>query len=545
MKTSLSKLAQAIVWAATITIPTVLFPAQPASATVVTQCDALGLSEAIKNIPIGGTINFDCPANTTINLDSEIVLTKAITLDGSGMTNLSISGQNRNRIFRTTKNLTLKNLTLTEGRVLNRVSNYSCEGGAIHISLGKLVLEDVMLKNNFAPRGGGVCGNWKAKVEISSSTFVNNTGHQGGAIFTNTSDLSIDTSEFMRNATQPGQNLLGTGGAIFTFTDLDKTTPITISNSRFDGNKSYHEGGAIFIGQNNGSNFSLSNSTLVNNEALLNTKTGIGSGGAIKLSHSGSQSLTTIANVVFANNAADQEAGALWAGGVKANLNLNLTQVTFYSNKSGRIPDPQLNETAGGGLLLATGTGKVVFDYSTFAENKSNNETGGGMWVDPAVAPANVLIKNSIFYRNCSLKDVLGTPAIENCVHLVHVNNTMGAFQDQGNQNNYEWIANYSPVRKIDRPLTANILRKDVKVRAYIDNGDAMPDHPGSDVNSGAGSFSARLARPKQNFKKKRTNLKRRQNVRPKINNKQRNSDPLQRICLQNPSLARCKNITP
>jgi hypothetical protein len=492
MKTSVYKITKAIICAASVTLPTFIAPASQASSSVVTQCDETGLLEAIKNTPSGGTIEFNCAPDSTIYLNSEIVLNKSLILDGTGAQNLSMSGQKKNRIFRTTKSLTLKSLTLTEGNVANRVGNFSCEGGAVHISFGKLILENVVVKNNFAPRGGGICANWQANVEVVRSSFDNNRGHQGGAMFTNTTDLSIQDSTFTQNSTQPGQNLLGTGGAVMALSDLNKSTPITISRSRFDGNKGYQEGGSIFIGQNNGTNFELRDSTFVNNEALLNTSTGIGSGGAVKLSHGGSQSTANITNVIFANNIADQEGGGVWAGGVRSNLNLNFDNVTFYGNKSGRIPDPALNETAGGGLLLAIGTGKATFNYTTFTRNNSGNETGGAMWVDPMVNPQNVIIQNSVFDRNCSLKDIIGTPVVENCNHLVHANNTRGAYQDLGNQNNYEWIANYGIARKIDRPLTLNINRKDVNVRVYVDNGDALPDHPDSDVNSGARKIAVR-----------------------------------------------------
>lgn len=464
-----------------------LVNALPAEANTVTQCNEAGLKAAIANTADGGKITLDCGSGA-IALNQEIVLNKNLTIDGKGAI---IDGRDRTRIFRTTKNLTLQNLTLRKGKVNRKAGNFSCEGGAVHVTFGKLVLNGVTLQDNFAPRGGAVCGNWQADVEVRNSTFTGNTAHQGGAVYTNTTDLLIHSSTFTNNSTTIGQGLNGIGGALLTFNDLNKGTPITIINSRFDGNKSFHEGGAAFLNQANGVNVELRNSTFVNNHARINRQTGIGSGGAIKLNHAGGKSLAKATNVVFANNVADQEGGAVWAGGGNANLDLDFRQVTFYGNESGRVPDPQKNETGGGGIVLVS-RGSMKFIRNTFANNQSGNETSGAIYAGGNVDHSKVTVRNAVFNNNCSVKDIQGTPEVENCNHFTHSRTVRG----QGNNithnpfnggNVYEWPVNQHAPSGRAFPITGRTNVQDVQVRPYQDNGDATPDHPCSNVNAGSG----------------------------------------------------------
>ncbi|MEA5419173.1 hypothetical protein VB712_08015 [Spirulina sp. CCNP1310] len=471
-------------------------PAQ-AQTTTLTQCDEAGLRRAIDSTPNGSQINFQCPANTTINLAAEIQLGKTLSFNGRNSPNLTINGQNRTRLFRlANQNLTLQNLKLRGGSVPNPVASFSCEGGAIHITRGTLTLNNVILESNNGARGGAICGNYQAALVINNSQFIGNTANQGGAIMSHTSDLRITNSTFRNNTTRVGQNFNGSGGAIYTFDALNKQNPILIQGSRFEGNKAYHEGGAAFISQGNGVNAIIRNSTFYRNEALIDSQ-GIGSGGAIRLAHAGAQSNTQIVNVVFAENAADQEGGALWAGGGRANLHLNLNQVTFTDNKAGRVPDPEKNETGGGAMLLATGLeSRVVINYTTFVRNEANHETSGAIYLNSDfvggnIRHQNITLRNSIFDRNCSRKPLAGM-ATPTCSHLVHAT-TMR--RDGSNflpaplagENVFEWIQNVHQPSGTRFGLTANSQVRDAKVRPYRDSSAATPNHPCSDVDAGSG----------------------------------------------------------
>ncbi|MGA1265304.1 MAG: hypothetical protein ACO331_15600 [Prochlorothrix sp.] len=470
-----------------IALTSLLTTLSPAQAVPVTTCTETGLRSAITQTPDGGTVTFNFPAGTVINLGSELNLSKALTFDGTGVTGLTLSGQDRTRILRSTKNLTLKNLTLTRGKVATRNTSLSCEGGAVLVTFGTLTVNNVTFTANSGVRGGAICGNYQGRVNITNSRFLNNQSQQGGAIFTNATDLTVSGSTFQGNRSRANSSFLGIGGAIYTFRSLTPTQPIRIENSRFAGNSAQHEGGAVFVSLANGLGFVLQNSTLVNNEALINTSSGVGSGGALRLSHTGGTSTAQINNVVFANNAADQEGGAAWLGGVGATLNVNLTKVTFYGNNSGRVPDPVLNETGGGAVLLANGPNSTTqMNQVTFALNNANNHETSGAIYPAGITLSRVILQNTIFDRNCSRKDLPGTPTVENCTHLVHAL-TPQPFSDGPSLNNYAWIANVNAATKVAFPLTRRTLIQTVGVRAYVDNGDAAPDHPCSAVASGAG----------------------------------------------------------
>ncbi len=470
-----------------IALASLLSGPAPAQAVTVTTCTETGLRTAITQTPDGGTVTFRCPSGTVINLNAELNLSKALIFDGIGVTGLTLSGQDRVRILRSTKNLTLKNLTLARGKVATQNTSFSCEGGAVMVTFGTLTVSNVTFNANNAVRGGAICGNYQGRVNITNSRFTNNRGNQGGAIFTNTTDLSISGSTFQGNSTRAASNFLGIGGAIYAFRSLNPTQPISIDNSRFSGNSAQHEGGAIFASLNNGLGFVLNNSTLVNNQALINTNSGVGSGGALRISHTGTPATAQINNVAFANNAADQEGGAAWVGGVGATLNMNLTKVTFYGNNSGRVPDPVKNETGGGAILLANGTGATIaMNQVTFASNNANNHETSGAIYPAGITLSKVTLQNTIFDRNCSRKDLPGTPTVENCTHLVHAL-TPQPFSDGASLNNYAWIANANAATGVALPLTRRTVIQAVGVRVYGDNGDAAPDHPCSAVASGAG----------------------------------------------------------
>ena len=92
----------------------------------------------------GATIGFALNPYSQITLTGgEIIIEKNITLSGTGVLDLVISGNNASRIFQLLpgRNLTIKNLTLKD-------ASASINGGAIYAQ-GFLSLEDVLLHNNF------------------------------------------------------------------------------------------------------------------------------------------------------------------------------------------------------------------------------------------------------------------------------------------------------------------------------------------------------------------------------------------------------------
>lgn len=103
------------------------------------------LRDMIECVLPGGIINFSLPSMSQIILTSgEIIITKDLTLLGSGTTNLTISGNNASRIFHITSgnSFVLKNLSLKDANAP------APNGGAIFVE-GSLSLENILLQNNF------------------------------------------------------------------------------------------------------------------------------------------------------------------------------------------------------------------------------------------------------------------------------------------------------------------------------------------------------------------------------------------------------------
>ncbi|MEP6795032.1 MAG: hypothetical protein ABJB16_11945 [Saprospiraceae bacterium] len=102
------------------------------------------LRDVISCVAEGATITFSLPPMSQITLTSgEIVIDKNLTLSGSGMFDLTLSGNNTSRILHLLpgKNLILKNLSLKNATsILN--------GGAIY-SQGYMTLENMLFQNNF------------------------------------------------------------------------------------------------------------------------------------------------------------------------------------------------------------------------------------------------------------------------------------------------------------------------------------------------------------------------------------------------------------
>jgi len=102
------------------------------------------LRDVISCSPSNTNVGFILPPLSQITLTSgEILIEKNITLSGTGILNLTISGNNSSRIFQvqTGRSLTIKDMVLKDGAA-------TTDGGAIY-SKGYLSLRNVLLQNNF------------------------------------------------------------------------------------------------------------------------------------------------------------------------------------------------------------------------------------------------------------------------------------------------------------------------------------------------------------------------------------------------------------
>ncbi len=83
------------------------------------------------------------PSNTVITLTSEILANRTVSVDGSAVNGITISGGATNRIFQVPSGLTL---TLSD---LSLQNGFSTTNGGAFYNLGEMKLSDVIIENNF------------------------------------------------------------------------------------------------------------------------------------------------------------------------------------------------------------------------------------------------------------------------------------------------------------------------------------------------------------------------------------------------------------
>ena len=125
------------------------------------------LRDIISCAPAGSTVTFSptLMGQNIVLTSGEIVINKDLTLNGLGIANSMISGNNASRIFHLMpgKQFTIKNLALKNATAVTN-------GGAIYVE-GNLILENILLQNNFengVPKAMtlNVTGSFEAKGTI-------------------------------------------------------------------------------------------------------------------------------------------------------------------------------------------------------------------------------------------------------------------------------------------------------------------------------------------------------------------------------------------
>ena len=386
--------------------------------TVTTTADSGdgSLRSAIAQATSGDTIQFSKKlSGKTITLKSgQLVLDKDLTIDGSDASNLTISGNKASRVFylNKKKTATIKNLTIANGKTKGAGGGIDTRHGSV------LTLENVKLNNNTSELGGALRLGHLAKSTIIDSsfkgndgtltdkhkgfsagaishnesrgqliikgtTFENNKGFNGGAIYSISGVSFVVEDSVFRNNT--AENRAG-GGAIFTDgvssknynSGLANEGKIIIRGSQFEGNRAQGEGGALFLWGYENDQAIIIDSSFVDNIAAMNAK-GKAKGGAIWAKMG-----LTIRNVTFAGNTAIQQGGAIW---FESKQPANIVNSTFSGNK--------VIKDAGGAVFVHTSTPFNITN-STIAYNTAGR-ANGGLWFG---RNHNVTLKNSIVAFN-------------------------------------------------------------------------------------------------------------------------------------------------
>lgn len=288
MKTSITRPGGAALRRARLSALLALLPALGTAATfnVTTTGDSGSgsLRDAIDqaNRSTGAdTITFAANVTGTITLTSGAIdILDAVRVAGPGAQRLSISGNSASRIFR----------------------------------VDPAIDDDVIA------------------VDISGLSFINGyTADEGGAIFANDSDLTIESSIFRGNNA-------ARGGALYAFPA--QSTTLTLRNTRLENNTATSDGGGF-----------------------------------------GAQDIdqVTLQNVVVTDNTANRNG----SGGYLRAVRVDVSGSEFSDNLSSQLPPSITGITGGGGLRIdgSKATATTTITATRFSGNDATQGQGGALWV--------------------------------------------------------------------------------------------------------------------------------------------------------------------
>ena len=316
--------------------PTQAMAPSKTAAGNVASCSEAAFKAALAG---GGLVTFST-GDCTIVQSSSAGINAPTTIDGAGQ-NVILSGGDKVQIITTTASvgtLTLRNITLANGRAtFSPPFSLAIDGGAIYV-LGALVLSNTKFIDNVAPiRGGGAYVSGPVTVDgglFQGNRVISETS-LGGGLYAGGS-LALTGTQFLNNSAR-----LGTGGVY-------AIGAVTITGGLFQSNR----GGGLYTG----GSLTLSGTQFLSNTAEY------GGGGAY------AGGAATLNGGVFQNNRIISPPG--FGGGLYAGGSLTLTGTQFLSNTAGE----------GGGGALAGGA--VTLTGGLFQNNLAafENSLGGGLY---------------------------------------------------------------------------------------------------------------------------------------------------------------------
>jgi Domain of unknown function (DUF4347) len=158
-----------------------------------------------------------------LNIDSDI------TINGTGASKLSISGNNASRVFQITSasKVTISGIYITQGN-----SDLS-PGGSIR-NFGTLTLKNSVVSGNRSAFGGGIAN--FGILTLNNSTVSGNLAFiSGGGIYNNGGTLTLS------NSTVSGNRAVSFGGGIY-----NESGTLALKNSILSGNTATGSGGGLY-----------------------------------------------------------------------------------------------------------------------------------------------------------------------------------------------------------------------------------------------------------------------------------------------------------
>lgn len=342
------------------------------------------------------------PANVTIldgrNSHPVISITGAsLYLRDLIIANGAINGQSGGGI-RAEQNLNHV-VVLERVQLLNNTSSQS--GGGAFV-LGPLISIDSVVRGNRAGEDGA--GLWAASIEVSGGLFADNVAERsGGALNTAT---YIEDATFTNNEARRGG-----GGALI----LNEGAALEVQRSRFIGNRSGDDGGAIHRAFNFSGNILIADSLFEGNRAAMfpdDDTRRFQRGGAIFLDSYVEPREVTVLRSQFLNNSAGGGGGAMFgspgvvtirdslfrgntaveSGGALASLSSLTIERTQFFNNAGAAGGAIFRDYEEVSPVDLTGRPMTISD-ARFEGNRATVRHGGALMARGDITLRNTLIR--------------------------------------------------------------------------------------------------------------------------------------------------------
>ncbi|HLM60034.1 MAG TPA: choice-of-anchor Q domain-containing protein, partial [Pyrinomonadaceae bacterium] len=326
-------------------------------------------------------------------------------ISNSGTTSVTNSSFNQNSsngsggAISNNGNLTVTNSTFT--------SNTGAFGGAIfHGTNGTVMISGCAFTNNIS-NGGGATGNGggaiinigSGTITVSDSTFTGNSvqttgvGPSGGAIRNRFGTMNITNSTFSNNTAANG------GGAI------DNGDIMSISGSTFTGNSASGPN-AQQSGQGSGGAISSTGAQMTINNSVISGNSAVNHGGGVYITTStvNINNTTVSHNVANTNNDLYGDGGGVW---IRAEGRVTVTGSTISSNRTNRnTQTTDLRFAGNGGGFFVEGA--LTLNNSTVSGNFAELNYGGIVDTNPGGIEDQVHISNSTIVNNHAAGNVGG-----------------------------------------------------------------------------------------------------------------------------------------
>ncbi len=334
-----------------------------------------------------GEIFTDATPDTITLTSGQLTITDDVTIFGTGVSNLTLSGNNASTVFEISglaTDVTIDGLAIANGAVIvNKNSilsliNSSVSGNTGGRGISNNGILELTNTSIFGNTKGGIHNN--RILNLTNSSVYGNTGDSGGGIY---NDGSSDNNTLrLINSSVSGNTANLGGGGIY-----NQGGTLGLNNSSVSGNTANY-GGGIVNADDGGYSGGLA--TLTNSTISANTAREDGGGIYNGFSYVGSTTLNLI-NTTVTNNTADSDGDDTGNGGGVFNtsdlpgpINVSNTIIADnFDNSTSADINPDVSGsrfTDSGNNLIGNNTGNTDFTTSTLVGTSSDP-------IDPKLSP--------------------------------------------------------------------------------------------------------------------------------------------------------------